>query len=148
MLCQNVFLFKFVFSLGNRETIRKISLTIEATNNILILIEKCHHHANGYCFHLSFQSVAILTGNRKLTPVASGTKYNAFRLSLEHSRFVPSQYSNLEIIEAFVIGNPCHKPWATQKHIHHIVLLSSNGTMEGSIAILVLQQRYKGTEVK
>ena len=32
MLCQNAFLFKFIFSLGNEETIGKSSLTIEATN--------------------------------------------------------------------------------------------------------------------
>jgi len=36
--CQNAFLFKFVFSLGNKETIGKISLTTEATNSILVLI--------------------------------------------------------------------------------------------------------------
>ena len=34
MLCENAFLFKFVFSLENKEAIRKISLTIEATNSI------------------------------------------------------------------------------------------------------------------
>ena len=92
--------------------------------------------------------MAILTGNRKLTPVACGTKSNAFKLSLEHSRFVPFQRSNMEVIEAFAIGSGRHKAWATQKHIHHIILLSGNSAMEGSIAILVLQQRYKGTEVK
>ena len=39
MLSQNVFLFTFVFSLGNKETIiiGKISQTIEATNSILVL---------------------------------------------------------------------------------------------------------------
>ena len=45
MLCQNAFFFKF--SLGNKETIRKISLTIEATNGILVLEVKWRHHANG-----------------------------------------------------------------------------------------------------
>ena len=54
----------------------------------------------------------------------------------------------MEVIEAFAIGSGRHKAWATQKHIHHIILLSGNSAMEGSIAILVLQQRYKGTEVK
>ena len=35
MLCQNAFLFKFVFfSLGNKETIGKLSLTLEATKSI------------------------------------------------------------------------------------------------------------------
>lgn len=100
------------------------------------------------CYDLSFLSAAILTGSRKLTPVAYGTESNAFRFSLEHSRFVPFQCSNMETIEAFAIGSGRHKAWATQKHIHHIILLFSNGAMEGSIAILVLQQRYKGTEVK
>ena len=47
MLCQNAFLFKFVFSLGNKEIIGKISLTIEATNSILGLVVKWCHHGNG-----------------------------------------------------------------------------------------------------
>ena len=46
MLCQNAFLFKFVFSVGNKETIKKVSLTLEATNSILVLVEKWRHHAN------------------------------------------------------------------------------------------------------
>ena len=40
MLCQNAFLFKFSFSVGNKETIKKISLTLEATNSILVLVVK------------------------------------------------------------------------------------------------------------
>ena len=40
MLCENAFLFKFIFSLGNKETIGLISLTIEATNSILALVVK------------------------------------------------------------------------------------------------------------
>ena len=36
--CQNAFLFKFVFSLGNKKTIGEISLTIEATNKILVFV--------------------------------------------------------------------------------------------------------------
>ena len=47
MLCQNAFLFKFVFSLGYKETIGKISLIIEATNGILVLVPKWRHHAKG-----------------------------------------------------------------------------------------------------
>ena len=47
MLCQNAFLFKFVFSRGNKKTIGKISLTIEASNNILVLVVKWGHHENG-----------------------------------------------------------------------------------------------------
>lgn len=129
-------------SRGNKEKVgKRISLTIEVTNNILILVVTWRRHANDLLFSPSFLSVAFLTADSKLIPVACGTKCNAFRLSLEHSRFVPLQYSNMEIIEAFAIGNGRHKPWATQKHIHHIVLLSSNGTMEGSIAIFVLRQR-------
>ena len=50
MLCQNAFLFKFVSSLGNRETTGKISLTIEATNSVLVLVVKWRHHANGVLF--------------------------------------------------------------------------------------------------
>ena len=45
-LCQNAFLFKFVFSLKNKATIGKISLTIEATNSSLN-VAKWRHHANG-----------------------------------------------------------------------------------------------------
>ena len=47
MLCQNAFLFKFVFSLGNKEKIGKISVTIEASNSILVSVVKWHHHENG-----------------------------------------------------------------------------------------------------
>ena len=45
MLCQNAFLFKFVFSLGYKESIGKISLTIEATDGILVLVLKWCYHA-------------------------------------------------------------------------------------------------------
>ena len=47
MLCQNAFLFNFVFSLGYKETIGKNSLTIEATNGILVLVVKWRHRAKG-----------------------------------------------------------------------------------------------------
>ena len=42
MPCRNAFLFKFVFPLENKETIiiGKISLTIEATKSILVLVVK------------------------------------------------------------------------------------------------------------
>ena len=41
MFCQNVLLFKFVFSIGNRDDdFGKISVTIEATDNILVLVVK------------------------------------------------------------------------------------------------------------
>ena len=36
----NAFLFKFVFSLGYKETNGKINLAIEATNGILVLLVK------------------------------------------------------------------------------------------------------------
>ena len=36
---QNASLFKFVFSLGKKETIGKISLAIEATNSIPVLVK-------------------------------------------------------------------------------------------------------------
>lgn len=40
ILCQNAFLFKLAFSLGNKETFGNISLTIEVTNSILPLVLK------------------------------------------------------------------------------------------------------------
>ena len=40
MLYQNAFLFKFDLSLENKDTIAKISLLIEATNSILVLVVK------------------------------------------------------------------------------------------------------------
>ena len=36
-----------VFSHGNNESIGKINLTTEATSNILVLVVKWRHHANG-----------------------------------------------------------------------------------------------------
>lgn len=50
MRCQNALLLKFVLSLGNKKTIGKITLTIEATNSILVLLVKRCHHANGINF--------------------------------------------------------------------------------------------------
>lgn len=45
---QNTFLFKFVSSLGNKETIiGKISFTKEAINHILVLVVKWCYIANG-----------------------------------------------------------------------------------------------------
>ena len=46
MLCQNALLFKFVFSLGKKETFGKRSLTMDTTNSILVLLVKSHHHEN------------------------------------------------------------------------------------------------------
>ena len=50
MLCQNPFVFKFVFSLGSKETIGNISLSTEATNSILVLVVKWRHDANALLF--------------------------------------------------------------------------------------------------
>lgn len=48
MFCQNALLFKFVFSVGNKDDyVEKISLTIEATDKILVLVVKWHHRTNG-----------------------------------------------------------------------------------------------------
>ena len=43
MFCQNALLFKFVFSVGNRDDyVEKL-----ATDNILVLVVKWHHRTNG-----------------------------------------------------------------------------------------------------
>ena len=47
MLYQNASLFKFAFFLGNKQTTGNISLTIEATSSILVLVVKWHRRANG-----------------------------------------------------------------------------------------------------
>ena len=41
----------FAFSLRNKEPIRKISLTTEATNSILVLVVEWRHHANAYLMY-------------------------------------------------------------------------------------------------
>ena len=47
MLCQNAFLFKFSSLMGEKRLkTGKISMTIEATNNILVSVVKRCHHAN------------------------------------------------------------------------------------------------------
>ena len=57
MLRQKAFLFKFVFFLGNKETIGKISLTI------LVLVGKLRHHAND--LHKTFETVLESQNKRR-----------------------------------------------------------------------------------
>ena len=46
MLCQIAFLLKFVCSLGNEETIGKISLTAKGTYSVLVFVVNSRHRAN------------------------------------------------------------------------------------------------------
>ena len=68
MLRQKAFLFKFVFFLGNKETIGKISLTI------LVLVGKLRHHAND--LHKTFETVL----ESQIREEKNCTIFNAFPL--------------------------------------------------------------------
>ena len=103
----------------------------------------------GVILHFSFRppsGVLYVKNNFLSLCVLCGAESSCL-LSLKHSLFVSFQYSKLKIIEAFAIGNRRHKPCVIQKHIRHVVLLTSNGTMEGSIAFSVLEQNQRQREV-
>ena len=57
MFCRNGFVLKFFVSLGNKEAIGKISLTIEATNSFLVLAGEWHHDANSLLLCMNFYSI-------------------------------------------------------------------------------------------
>ena len=114
MLCQNAFLFKFVFfSLGNKETIGKLSLTLEATK----IIYRCRGFQQN--FWPTFNYLLSLQDKRLCFENTIFRSTIHFRLSLNAGRWniwrdafcVHCCWSRYRV---FFVGSALHVVWRHQ----------------------------------
>ena len=110
MLCQNAFLFKLVFSLGYKETIGKISLSIEATNGILVLVVKWRHL---YIYHAWVLKLNLPVKQTVLSSVFT-CSHCFYRAHWSITIDCKHEYVKLILCEFPKVSNTCVKSWVVK----------------------------------
>ena len=90
MLCENAFLFKFVFSLGNKEALRKISLTIEASNSIQGHVSRKSRNFSG--------DIIIFVCSKRRYPTARNFALILILFPLENTKILALQNKRVAVL--------------------------------------------------